>query len=204
MHGRRMLRPIALLTATCALMLLPGIALAEIDGGFMRYLRESLELSRQEAGRTTNTGVRFIIDPSQPLLRHLDAGHPPAPRIAVQWVPALTPELRRRAEAELGLSDPVRRTDASELEPTPSMTHSRHHSCIIVGDPRVRDTDGIDRTTRSAFDDSSSACSRMDSGAAAMADGARDFHVRERLAVALCRRLGCGALCGVLALRPST
>jgi len=69
--------------------------------------------SARGAGGTTNTGVRFIIDPSQPLLRHLDAGHPPAPRIAVQWVPALTPELRRRAEAELGLSDPVRRTDAS-------------------------------------------------------------------------------------------
>jgi hypothetical protein len=145
MHGRRMLRPIALLTATCALMLLPGIALAEIDGGFMRYLRESLELSRQEAGRTTNTGVRFIIDPSQPLLRHLDAGHPSAPRIAVRWAPALTPELRRRAEAELGLSDPVRRTDASNWSYALDDT-SRTHVGIIVGDPRVRDTDGIDRT----------------------------------------------------------
>jgi hypothetical protein len=144
MHGRHVLRSMAVLAVTCALMLLPGITLAQIDGGFMRYLHESLELSRQEASRTTNAGVRFIVDPSQPLLRHLDAARPPAPRIAVRWVPALTPELRRRAEAELGLLDPIRRTDASNwsyaLEDT-----SRTHLGVIVGDARVRDTDGIDR-----------------------------------------------------------
>ena len=144
MHGRDALRPIAVLAVTCAVTLSPGIVLAQIDGGLLKYLRESLELSRQEAGRTTSARVRFIIDPSQPLLQHLPANGPPAPRIAVRWSPSLTPELRRRAEADLGLLDPLPRTDASNWSYALDDT-SRTHLGIIVGDPRVRDTDGIDR-----------------------------------------------------------
>ena len=144
MHGRHALRPIAVLAVTCALTLSPGIVLAQIDGGLLKYLRESLELSRQEAGRTTSSRVRFVIDPSQPLLQHLPGNGPPAPRIAVRWSPSLTPELRRRAEADLGLLDPLPRTDASNWSYALDDT-SRTHLGIIVGDPRVRDTDGIDR-----------------------------------------------------------
>ena len=144
MHARDVLQPMAVLAATCALILLPGVVLAQIDGGVLKYLRESLELSRQEAARTTNVGVRFIVDPSRPLLEHLAASGPPAPRIAVRWAPSLTPELRRRAEVELGLLDPVRRTDASNWSYALDDT-SRTHLGIIVGDSRVLDTDGIDR-----------------------------------------------------------
>jgi hypothetical protein len=143
-HGRDVLQPIAVLAATCALMLLPGLVLAQIDGGVLKYLRESFELSRQEAARTSNAGVRFIVDPSRPLLQHLAAAGPPPPRIAVRWAPSLTPELRRRAEAELGLLDPVLRTDASNWSYALDDT-SRTHLGIIVGDSRVLDTDGIDR-----------------------------------------------------------
>ena len=145
MHGRDVLKPMTVLAATCALLVLPGLVLAQIDGGVLKYLRESLALSRQEADRTTNVRVRFFIDPSQPLVRHLAAPSAPTPRIAVRWVPSLTPELRSRAEAELGLLDPVRRTDASNWSYALDDT-SRTHLGIIVGDSRVLDTDGIDRT----------------------------------------------------------
>jgi hypothetical protein len=144
MHGRYALPPMAVLAATCALTLVPGMVLAQIDGGLLKYLRESLELSRQEAGRTTNSRVRWVIDPSQPLLQHLAADGPPAPRIAVRWSASLTPELRRRAEADLGLLDPVPRTDSSNWSYALDDT-SRTHLGVIVGDPRVLDTDGIDR-----------------------------------------------------------
>jgi hypothetical protein len=144
MHGRHVLQPMAVMAATCVLTLLPGTVLAQIDDGLLKYLRESLELSSQEAGRTTSSRVRFIIDPSQPVLQHLDADGPPAPRIAVRWIASLTPELRRRAEADLGLLDPVPRADASNWSYALDDT-SRTHLGIIVGDPRVLDTDGIDR-----------------------------------------------------------
>jgi hypothetical protein len=145
MHGRHVLQPMAVMAATCALTLLPGIVLAQIDDGLLKYLRESLELSRQEAGRTTSSRVRFIVDPSQPLLQHLDANGPPAPRINIRWIASLTPELRRRAEADLRLLDPLPRTGASNWTYALDDT-SRTHLGIIVGDPRVLDTDGIDRS----------------------------------------------------------
>ena len=145
MHGRYMLQPMAVLATTCALTLLPGVVLAQIDDGLLKYFRESIALSRQEAGRTTNSRVRFVVDPSQPLLQHLDADRPPAPRINVRWIRSLTPELRRRAETDLGLLDPLQRTDASNWSYALDDT-SRTHLGIIVGDPRVLDTDGIDRT----------------------------------------------------------
>jgi hypothetical protein len=126
------------------LTLLPGIVLAHVDGGLLKYFRESLELSRQEAARTTSSRVRFVVDPSQPLLQHLDAASPPAPRINVRWTASLTPELRRRAEADLRLLDPYPRSEASDWSYALDDT-SRTHLGIIVGDPRVRDTDGVDR-----------------------------------------------------------
>jgi hypothetical protein len=144
MHGRHVLQPMAVIAATCAFTLLPGVVLAQIDDGLLKYLRQSLELSRQEAGRTTSSRLRFVVDPSQPLLQHLAAEGPPAPRINVRWILSLTPELRRRAEADLRLLDPVPRTDASNWSYALDDT-SRTHLGIIVGDPRVRDTDGIDR-----------------------------------------------------------
>jgi len=144
MHGRHLLQPMAVLAATCALTLLPGMVLAQIDDGLLKYFRESLQLSRQEAARTTNSRVRFVVDPSQPLVRHLDADGPPAPRINVRWIASLTPELRRRAEADLSLLDPFPRTDPSNWSYALDDT-SRTHLGLIVGDPRVRDTDGVDR-----------------------------------------------------------
>jgi len=144
LHGRDVLQPMAVLAVTGALTLSPGIVLAEVDGGLLKYLRESFDLSRQEAGRTTSARVRFIVDPSQPLLQHLPDNGPPAPRIAVRWSPSLTPELRRRAESDLGLRDPLPRSNASNWSYALDDT-SRTHLGIIVGDPRVLDTDGIDR-----------------------------------------------------------
>jgi hypothetical protein len=144
MHGRRAWHPMSVLAATCAVLLLPGIVVAQIDGGFIRYLRESMELSRQEARRTTNSSVAFTVDTAQPLLRRVDLPAPARPRIAVRWVAALTPEMRRRAEADLQLSDPVRRGDESNWSYAVENA-SRNYLAAIVSDPRVADTDGIDR-----------------------------------------------------------
>jgi hypothetical protein len=144
MHGRHMLRPMAVMATTCALTLLPGVVLAQIDGGLLKYFRESIALSRQEAERTTSSRIRFVVDPSRPLLQHLDTDRPPAPRINVRWIRSLTPELRRRAETDLGLLDPFPRTDESNWSYALDDT-SRTHLGIIVGDPRVLDTDGVDR-----------------------------------------------------------
>jgi len=142
-HRPHLSRPLATVGLTCAALLLPGAVLAQVDGGLVKYLRECLELSRAEAARTTDTNVRFSIDRSQPLLRHTSPEEI-KPRIAIRWLPALTPGLRRRAEEELLLTDPLVRADASNWSyttPDASVTHL----AAIVHDPRVVDTDGIDR-----------------------------------------------------------
>jgi hypothetical protein len=144
MHGRDAWRPLSVLAVTCAAVMLPGIVVAEIDGGVVRYLRQSFELSRQEARRTTNSTVRFTVDPSQPLLQRLASASPPLPRIAVRWVATLSPAMRRRAEAELQLLTPLPRSDALNWSYALDNT-SRAHLASIVSDPRVADTDGVDR-----------------------------------------------------------
>jgi len=145
LHGRAAWRPASILAVTCAAVVLPGLVLAQIDRGVIRYFGESVALARQEAGRTTNSTVRFTIDPSQPLWQHLDAAGPPLPRIGVRWARTLTPEMRARAETDLQLLDPVRRTDASNWSYALDNT-SRTHLAAIVSDTRVLDTDGVDRT----------------------------------------------------------
>jgi hypothetical protein len=144
LHGPRVARPLAALAVTCAAIVGPGVVLAQIDGGFVTYLRECVELSRAEAARTTNTSFRFSVDMSQPLLRHIDPAEI-QPRIAVRWVPTLTPDDRTRAEQELQLSNPVVRTDESNWSYTISDA-SAAHLAGVVRDPRVLDTDGIDRS----------------------------------------------------------
>jgi hypothetical protein len=144
-QGRHAWRPVSVFAITCTAVVLPGLALAEIDGGVVRYLRQSFELAQQEARRTTNGTIRFTIDPSQPLLQQRASSAPPLPRIAVRWVATLTPEMRGRAESQLQLLDPIRRTDASNWSYAVADT-SRTHLGLIVADPRVSDTDGIDRT----------------------------------------------------------
>ena len=144
LHGRGFARPFALLVATCVVVVLPGIVLAQIDGGFIKYLRECVELSRAEAARTTNTRVRFSIDTSQPLLQYVEREAIRA-RFAVRWAPTVTTETRSRAEQEMQLSDPVMRSDESNWSYTTSDT-SPAHLAAIVRDPRVVDTDGIDRS----------------------------------------------------------
>ena len=144
LHGRAVGRPLAILILTCATMLLPGAVLAQIDGGLIKYLRECIELSRAEAARTTNTRFQFSIDTSQPLLHHVERAEI-KPRFAVRWASTLTPEMRRRAEQELQLSDPIVRADESNWSYTSSNV-SAAHLAAIVHDPRVGDTDGIDRS----------------------------------------------------------
>lgn len=144
-HGRAAQRPVVTAGITCAAVLLPGIVLAHIDYGFLRYLRECLQLSRQEAGRTTDSRLHFVVDRSQRLVLHLGPPPPPAARIAVRWMPMSTSETRERAETDLQLTDPIRRAGESNWSYAIADT-SVDHLRRIVRDPRVLDTDGIDRT----------------------------------------------------------
>ena len=146
LHGRGALRPLLLLLATWVVVLLPGLVIAQVNGGFIKYLRESFDVTRQEAGRTTATKLDFSFDWSQPLLVRLNPPAPPKPRIAVRWAGTLTPEMRRRAEAEFELVDPGRRQDESNWSYALTSA-TTDHLAAIVHDPRVLDTDGDDRSS---------------------------------------------------------
>ncbi|HTI41933.1 MAG TPA: hypothetical protein VL693_08920 [Vicinamibacterales bacterium] len=144
--GTQRYRQLSVLAATCLLMLLPGIAFAQMHGGFITYLRQCLETSRQEASRTAKPGARFVIDWSQPLLVRSAPADPPMPRVAVRWSSTLTPQMRRVAESELELGEPIRRQDDwnwsyAILQP------SRDRLAALVRDTRVVDTDGVNRVT---------------------------------------------------------
>ena len=139
-------RPLLILGGICLALLLPGMVLAQEDGGLIAYLRECLEVSRQEASRTARPGAHFSIDWSQPLVVRRDPPQPPRARLAVRWATTLTPEMRQRAEAELQLLEPIRRQDDWNWSYAISRP-SREHIAAIVDDARVLDTDGIDRAT---------------------------------------------------------
>lgn len=138
-------RRLLAVAAICVAMLLPGVMFAQMHGGFFAYLRASFETSRQEAARTTRPGARFSIDWSQPFLTRSEPVQS-RPRLAVRWNPALTAEMRARAEAELQLAEPVRRHDEWNWSYA-VLTPSRDHLAAIVRDARVVDTDGINRAT---------------------------------------------------------
>ena len=144
--GTRRFLQLSVVAATCLLMLSPGIAFAQADGGFITYLRHCLETSRQEASRTAKPGAHFVIDWSQPLFVRSEPPSPPMPRVAVRWSTTLTPEMRQVAESELELRQPIRRQDDwnwsyAVLKPSPDRL------AAIVRDTRVVDTDGVNRVT---------------------------------------------------------
>jgi hypothetical protein len=139
-------RPLLTLAAICVAVLLPGVLFAQLHGGFITYLKECLEVSRQEASRTAKPGAHFSVDWSQPLVVHRDPPQPPRARFAVRWTTALTPEMRQRAEADLQLLEPIRRQDDWNWSYAISRP-SRDHIAAVVYDARVLDTDGIDRAT---------------------------------------------------------
>ena len=144
--GAQRYRQLTALAATCLVLLLPGIVLAQMDGGFITYLRRCLETSRQETSRTARPGAHFAIDWSQPLFLRAAPPEPPSPRVAVRWSTTLTPEMRQVAETELRLRQPIRRQDDwnwsyAVLQP------SRDQLAAIVRDTRVVDTDGVNRVS---------------------------------------------------------
>ena len=124
--------------------LLPGIVIAQMNGGIISYLKAGVILTRQEAARTIAAPPSFRIDWSQPLVVTPDPQPPPARRVSVRWIPALTPDRRAAAESELGLKDRVSRGDELNWSYAPSDT-APERLRAIVSDPRVADTDGIDR-----------------------------------------------------------
>lgn len=142
-HRRRAVRPLI----QCALFvlagLMPGLVFAQQHGGLVTYIRECLGTSRREVARTAKPPVPLHIDVSQPLLVRAP---PPLAHIAIRWTPAVTAETRALAERELRLVDARPREDDRNWsyavgEPSPARL------AAIVRDPRVEDTDGINRRT---------------------------------------------------------
>ena len=142
--GKRAPRALAGFGAFVLVALMPGILFAEQHGGVVAYLRECLALSRREVSRTVGGPARFQVDWSQPLLVRIPIPPTPLPRVAVRWVETVTPQGRARAEQELALEDAQPRGNVfnwSYVVKDPSAERLGS----IVQDPRVADTDGIDR-----------------------------------------------------------
>ncbi|MEQ1575908.1 MAG: hypothetical protein ABL993_16860, partial [Vicinamibacterales bacterium] len=144
LHRPRVRQPLMTFSAFVLLGLLPGVVFAEQHGGFIAYLRNCLEVTRQEAARTVAPPARFDIDWSQPWLVRADPPPPPRPRIGVRWAESVTPEARQRAEEGMGLSEPAAREGAQTWGYSIEDPSPRRLSAIVT-DPQVADTDGIDR-----------------------------------------------------------
>ncbi len=143
-HGRRAVPSLALLAAFVIAGLLPGIVFAQRHGGFLAYLEACLTHARQEASRTVAPAGTFQIDWSRPLLTRIAAPAAPRPRITLRWSPAVTAAARTAAEKAFGLVDAIGRGGGRGwsyvlLDSSPGRLRT------IVDDPRVADTDGVDR-----------------------------------------------------------
>jgi hypothetical protein len=145
-HGRSAGRPLAGYATFVLVGLLPGLVFVQQHGGILTYVRECLATSRSEIARTTDAPALLQIDWSQPWLARLPPPAAPRPRIAVLWTSEVTPEGRADAEQELGLAGPEQRGDDRNWSYALAETSSSRLAGIVQ-DPRVADTDGIDRQT---------------------------------------------------------
>ena len=146
-HRQQVMRPLAGLAIFVLAGLTPGLVFVQQHGGVLAYLRECLETSRHEVGRTAAAPSFFQIDWSQPLLARVPPPPRARPRIGVRWAAAITPATRAAAERELSLADPDRRgSDPDDRSWSYTIDDpSSSHLEMIVRDTRVADTDGIDR-----------------------------------------------------------
>ena len=145
-HGRTAPRPLIQYIGCVLIGLTPGLLFVQQHGGIVKYVRECLETSRHEVGRTTGRSSPLRIDWSQPLLVRVPPPQAPRPRIAIRWAADVSSVERNRAEPDLGLDDPQSRGDEHNWSYAIGDA-SQRHLATIVKDPRVADTDGIDRRT---------------------------------------------------------
>ena len=120
-------------------LLLPWLVFLQLNGGIGAYVRSSLETGDAEYRRT--------VAPAPPLVFNWRVGVPlPAaipPRVSVRWAPSVDTADRQRAEDELRLTDGQ---DKGQRTFEYTLTDaSRAHVTVLVRDPRVEDTQGIDR-----------------------------------------------------------
>jgi hypothetical protein len=143
-------RALASFALAMTLVLLPGIAFVHRHVGVLEYVRSCLELSRQEATRTTAALAAASIDWSRPLLTRVDSPEQ-RPRITVVWTAETTPAIRAVRERALGLEAPAagreERDRVYELR-----DWSRDSLAAIARDDFVEDTNGFDRGTFSIAD----------------------------------------------------
>jgi hypothetical protein len=145
-HGSTAARPLSGYVGCVLIGLTPGLLFVQLHGGIVKYVRECLETSRHEVRRTAALPSSLRIDWSQPLLVRVPPPQAPRPRIAIRWAADVSPVDRSRAELDLGLADPQSRGDEHNWSYGIGDTSPRHVA-TIVNDPRVADTDGIDRRT---------------------------------------------------------
>ena len=145
-HGRTAARPLLRYVAFVLIGLAPGLLFVQLNGGIIKYVRECLDTSGHEMKRTTAPSAPLRIDWSQPLLVRVPPPQAPRPRIAVRWAAEVSATDRTRAELDLGLTDPQPRDAELNWSYAVNDTAPRQLA-TIVRDPRVADTDGIDRRT---------------------------------------------------------
>jgi hypothetical protein len=145
-HGRTAPQPLLRYVGCVLIGLAPGLLFVQQHGGIVKYVRECLETSRHEVGRTTGRSSPLRIDWSQPLLVRVPPPPAPRPRIAIRWAADVSSSDRSRAELDLGLDDPQLRGDEHNWSYAIGDA-SQGHLATLVKDPRVADTDGIDRRT---------------------------------------------------------
>ena len=143
-HGWEVWKPLLRYAAFVLVGLAPGLLFVHQHGGILKYVRECLDTSRHEVGRTAAPPSSLTIDLSQPLLLKVPPPRPPMPRIAIRWTGDVSADDRTRAERELGLADPQPRGDERNWGYAIADASSRQLAAI-VNDRRVADTDGIDR-----------------------------------------------------------
>ena len=134
---RILLRRLGLYATFAAIPLVPFFAFLQANGGIHEYFRSGLEYTRSEASRQDAfTPPTFVIKPLPPLK--------PA-RVRVRWQEGVTAEVRVGLEQRYHLSATgVRegRTWQYEL-----LDASPSNLAALVIDPRVEDSDNINRRT---------------------------------------------------------
>jgi hypothetical protein len=133
---RLLVRRLGFYGIVTTVLLAPFFAYLEAGGGAVDYFRSALEFARSEAKRQPLFQFPpFVVEPASPA--------PPPPRVALQWRPGVTDEVRASLERQYKLAAPTPLGDRSWQYEV--LDASQANLRALVDDRQVEDTDKIDR-----------------------------------------------------------
>jgi hypothetical protein len=150
-HGRSVraaVQPVAVLAATCVLLVAPFFAYIEMYGSVRDYVADLRQFSAREHASNPFVWPSWPLRSADGIATWTSAEDRAAP-ISIRWNPAASDATRREAAARLQIQVPE--TGPVESGRFALFDTSTANGRAVINDPAIEDTAGIDRLTGSVY-----------------------------------------------------